>query len=24
MLIKWTTAQFANEPQASGCLHKSF
>ena len=24
MLIKWTTARLANEPQASGCLHKSF
>ena len=24
MLIKWTTARFANEPQASGCVHKSF
>jgi pimeloyl-ACP methyl ester carboxylesterase len=23
-LIKWTTARFANEPQASGCIHKSF
>jgi pimeloyl-ACP methyl ester carboxylesterase len=24
LLIKWTTARFANEPQASGCVHKSF
>jgi pimeloyl-ACP methyl ester carboxylesterase len=24
LLIKWTTARFANEPQASGCMHKSF
>jgi pimeloyl-ACP methyl ester carboxylesterase len=24
LLIKWTIARFANEPQASGCLHKSF
>ena len=24
MLIRWTTARFANEPQASGCVHKSF
>jgi pimeloyl-ACP methyl ester carboxylesterase len=23
-LIKWTTAQFANEPQATGCVRKSF
>jgi pimeloyl-ACP methyl ester carboxylesterase len=23
-LIRWTTARFANEPQASGCVHKSF
>jgi pimeloyl-ACP methyl ester carboxylesterase len=23
-LIKWTTARFANEPQATGCIHKSF
>ena len=23
-LIKWTTARFANEPQVSGCVHKSF
>jgi pimeloyl-ACP methyl ester carboxylesterase len=23
-LIKWTTARFANEPQASGCVRKSF
>jgi pimeloyl-ACP methyl ester carboxylesterase len=23
-LIKWTTARFANQPQASGCIHKSF
>jgi len=24
LLIKWTTARFANEPQAGGCLRKSF
>jgi len=24
LLIKWTTARFADEPQASGCVHKSF
>jgi pimeloyl-ACP methyl ester carboxylesterase len=24
LLIKWTTARFANEPQASGCVGKSF
>ena len=24
LLISWTTACFANEPQASGCVHKSF
>jgi pimeloyl-ACP methyl ester carboxylesterase len=24
LLISWTTARFANEPQASGCVHKSF
>jgi pimeloyl-ACP methyl ester carboxylesterase len=24
MLIRWTTARFANEPQASGCVRKSF
>ena len=24
LLIKWTTARFANEPQASGCIRKSF
>jgi pimeloyl-ACP methyl ester carboxylesterase len=24
LLIKWTTARFANEPQATGCVHKSF
>src|SRR5258705_9948851 len=24
LLIKWTAARFANEPQASGCVHKSF
>jgi pimeloyl-ACP methyl ester carboxylesterase len=24
LLIKWTMARFANEPQASGCVHKSF
>ena len=24
LLIKWTTARFANEPQASGCVRKSF
>lgn len=24
LLIKWTTARFANEPEASGCIHKSF
>ena len=24
LLIKWTTARFANEPQASGCVHVSF
>jgi pimeloyl-ACP methyl ester carboxylesterase len=24
MLIKWTMARFANEPQASGCVHQSF
>ena len=23
-LIKWTTARFANEPQATGCVRKSF
>src|SRR5215831_9877052 len=23
-LIRWTTARFANEPQASGCVRKSF
>src|SRR5262249_13145281 len=23
-LIKWTTARFANEPQATGCIRKSF
>ena len=23
-LIKWTTARFANEPQAAGCVRKSF
>ncbi len=23
LLIRWTTARFANEPQASGCVHKS-
>ena len=24
LLIKWTAARFANEPQPSGCVHKSF
>ena len=24
LLITWTAARFANEPQASGCIHKSF
>jgi pimeloyl-ACP methyl ester carboxylesterase len=24
LLMKWTTARFANEPQASGCVRKSF
>ena len=24
LLIRWTTARFANEAQASGCAHKSF
>jgi hypothetical protein len=24
LLIKWTTARFANEPQASGCVRNSF
>jgi pimeloyl-ACP methyl ester carboxylesterase len=24
LLVKWTTARFANEPQASGCVRKSF
>jgi pimeloyl-ACP methyl ester carboxylesterase len=24
LLIRWTTARFANEPQANGCLYKSF
>jgi pimeloyl-ACP methyl ester carboxylesterase len=24
LLIRWTTARFANEPQAIGCVHKSF
>jgi pimeloyl-ACP methyl ester carboxylesterase len=24
LLIRWTTARFANEPQATGCLRKSF
>ena len=24
LLIKWTRARFAGEPQASGCVHKSF
>ncbi len=24
LLIKWTTARFADEPQPSGCVHKSF
>jgi len=24
LLIRWTTARFANEPQAPGCVHKSF
>src|SRR5437868_2965067 len=24
LLIRWTMARFANEPQASGCVHKSF
>jgi pimeloyl-ACP methyl ester carboxylesterase len=24
LLIRWTTARFANEPQASGCVSKSF
>jgi hypothetical protein len=23
-LVAWTTARFANEPQASGCARKSF
>jgi hypothetical protein len=23
-LIEWTTARFANEPQATGCVRKSF
>ena len=23
-LIKWTTARFANEPQPTGCVHRSF
>ena len=24
LLMAWTTARFANEPKASGCVHKSF
>jgi alpha-beta hydrolase superfamily lysophospholipase len=24
LLMRWTTARFANEPPASGCIHKSF
>ena len=24
LLIRWTTARFANEPQATGCVRKSF
>jgi pimeloyl-ACP methyl ester carboxylesterase len=24
LLIRWTTARFTNEPQVSGCVHKSF
>jgi pimeloyl-ACP methyl ester carboxylesterase len=24
LLITWTTARFANEPQATGCVRKSF
>jgi pimeloyl-ACP methyl ester carboxylesterase len=24
LLIRWTTARFANEPPGSGCVHKSF
>src|SRR5436189_3512226 len=24
LLLSWTTARFANEPQAAGCVHKSF
>ena len=24
LLIRWTMARFANEPPASGCVHKSF
>jgi len=24
LIIRWTTARFANEPQASGCVRKSF
>src|ERR1700730_9286527 len=24
LLIRWTTARFGHEPQASGCVHKSF
>jgi pimeloyl-ACP methyl ester carboxylesterase len=24
LLISWTTARFANEPQTNGCVHKSF
>src|SRR5207237_9979534 len=24
LLIKWTTARFANEPPATGCVYKSF
>ncbi|HWY49865.1 MAG TPA: alpha/beta fold hydrolase [Chthoniobacterales bacterium] len=24
LLVTWTMARFANEPQASGCVHKSF
>jgi pimeloyl-ACP methyl ester carboxylesterase len=24
LLVKWTTARFANEPQATGCVRKSF
>jgi pimeloyl-ACP methyl ester carboxylesterase len=24
LLIRWTTARFADEPQATGCVHKSF